>query len=281
MATDSGDIVEDAVSATLAEIEKYAPQEFQQLQADQLKKETLMQAAREAAEEEVKLAEEFHTRPFEDVVERLSKYLPKHRMELIQMGPPVGTYRLDITKAAEDQYKVVVTSIGKPFMEQGKMALPSVVVDTSRQIAITIVEAALLFLRAVGVSINVSERAVRGIAEGILPTIGNSTQVQQTATTLLEVMQGSSNLEVAKYIIKLIKACWDIGILWQVIRGLCVNMNTWDWIKTAGIVSAVIFTACTPTTYSVSLIVKIALVLNSYPLKEKIGLLRRRITSLL
>ena len=121
MATQSDVIVERAVRATLAEIEKYAPQEFQQLQADEVKKETLLQAAREAAEEEVKLAEEFHTRPSENVVERLSKYLPRHRMEMIQTGPQVGTYRLDITKTAEDQYRIQITLLVKP-MESREMA---------------------------------------------------------------------------------------------------------------------------------------------------------------
>ena len=57
------DIVERAINAALADIEKYAPQEFQMLQADPAKKQALIQAARDVAEEEVKLAEEFHTQP--------------------------------------------------------------------------------------------------------------------------------------------------------------------------------------------------------------------------
>ena len=63
MSTQQDDIVERAVNAALADIEEYAPQEFQKLQADPAKKQTLIQAVREAAEEEVKLAEEFRTRP--------------------------------------------------------------------------------------------------------------------------------------------------------------------------------------------------------------------------
>ena len=75
-------IIERAVNAALADIEEYAPQEFKKLQADLAKKQALIQAAREVAEEEVKLAEEFRTRPSENVAEHLSKHLPQHRVEL-------------------------------------------------------------------------------------------------------------------------------------------------------------------------------------------------------
>ena len=66
------------------------------LQADPAKKQTLIQAARDATEE-VKLAEEFHTQPSENVAERLSKHLPQYRVELIKTGLEVPTYHLDNT----------------------------------------------------------------------------------------------------------------------------------------------------------------------------------------
>ena len=86
MSTRQGDFVDRIVNAALADIEKHAPREFQQLQADPAKKQALNQALREAAEEEVKLAEEFSTEHSENIAERLSKYLPQHRVELIQTG---------------------------------------------------------------------------------------------------------------------------------------------------------------------------------------------------
>ena len=98
------DIVERAINAALADIEKYAPQEFQMLQADPAKKQALIQAAREAAEEEVKLAEEFHTQPSENVAEHLSKHLPQYRVELIKTELEVPTYQLDISKKADGHH---------------------------------------------------------------------------------------------------------------------------------------------------------------------------------
>ena len=68
-------------------------------------------------------------------------------------------------------------------------------------------EAALLFLRAVGIAIDISELAIRGIVEGILPAIENSSQVQKAAAVLLEAMQSASNLEVAKNMINLVQIC--------------------------------------------------------------------------
>ena len=111
------DIVERTVNAALADIEKYAPQEFQKLQTDPAKKLALIQAAREAAEEEVKLAEEFHTLPPENVAERLSKHLPQNRVELIKTGLEVPTYHLDISKKADGHHWADITRDGKVFMQ--------------------------------------------------------------------------------------------------------------------------------------------------------------------
>ena len=44
-------------------------------------------------------------------------------------------------------------------------------------------------------------------------------------------------------------------------KGLCSNMSTWDWLKTAGIVSAMIVAAL--ATDGAALIAKIVLALNS------------------
>ena len=107
------DIVKRAENAALADIEKYAPQEFQKLQTDPAKKQALIQAAGEAAEEEVKLAEEFHTLPPENVAERLSKHLPQNRVELIKTGLEVPTYHLDISKKADGHHWADITGVGK------------------------------------------------------------------------------------------------------------------------------------------------------------------------
>ena len=74
-------------------------------------------------------------------------------------------------------------------------------------------------------------------------------------------MKSGSKFEIAKAILKLIKDSKAAGILWKIIKGLCSNMSWYDWVKTAGIVSATIVAAV--ATDSVALIAKIILALNS------------------
>ena len=112
-----------------------------QADLDPTKKEALIQAAREVAEEEVKLTDEFRTRPFENVAERLSKHLSKHRVELIQTGLQVPTYRLDISKKDDGHYWADITRDGKPFMESKKLNTLAAVNETSwNQMASIIIE---------------------------------------------------------------------------------------------------------------------------------------------
>ena len=59
----------------------------------------------------------------------------------------------------------------------------------------------------------------------------------------------------------MIKDSKAAGILWKIIKGLCSNMSWYDWVKTAGIVSAMIVAAV--ATDGVALIAKIILALNS------------------
>ena len=261
MATKQADIVKRAVEAALADIEKYAPQEFQQLQADPAKKTALIQAAREAAEEEVKLAEEFRTQPSENVAERLSKHLPKHRADLIRTGLQVPTYRLDTGKKDDGHHWADITRHGKPFMESKQLNTLAAISETSWiQIASIIVEAVLLVLQAVGIKVAVSEQAITRTAEEIVTVIESSSQLQKAVKALQEAAEGGSNWDIAKAIFNLIKDSYSASILWKIIKGLCSNMSTWDWVKTAGIVTAMII--ATLATDGVPLIAKIVLALT-------------------
>ena len=262
MATQQSDIIERAVETALADIEKYAPQEFQQLQADPTKKEALIQAAREAAEEEVKLSDEFRTRPFENVAERLSKHLPKHRVELIQTGLQVPTFRLDISKKDDSHYWADITRDGKPFMASKKLNTLAAVNETSwNQMASIIIEAVILVLNAVGIEISVSQKVILKVVQEIIPVIEKSSEIQQAIKALQEAMERGSISDSARAIFNLIKACYSAGILWQIIKELCSNMSKTDWARTIANVSAEII--ATFASGGVALIAEIALALKS------------------
>ena len=78
---------------------------------------------------------------------------------------------------------------------------------------------------------------------------------------LEEAFASGSALDKAKAIFYLIKDSYSASILWTVIKSLGSNMSTLDWIKTAGIVTAMIIAAL--ATDGAALIAKIVLALNS------------------
>ena len=120
----SQDIVQRAVDAALDDIKRFAPEEFAQLEANPSKKSEITKAAHDAATEHLKLAEELRMQvPADKIAECLAKHLPKHRLELIETGLQVPTYRLDITKKADGHNWVDITRDGNEFMPSKKLQL--------------------------------------------------------------------------------------------------------------------------------------------------------------
>ena len=265
MAAESRNIVERAVNGAFADVEKYAPKEFKEiLQADPQKKEAFRKAVTEAAEEEIKLAAEFSKQAGtpEDVAECLKKHYSEHRLELVKTALQVPTYQLQISKKQDGHQWVDITRSGKKFMDP--ICLESLAsINTSKwiQIASIVVEAILLVCQAVGIKVAVSESTILKTAEEIVPVIESSSALQKAVEGLQAAAESGSKWEIAKAIFTLIKDSYSAGILWKVIKSLCSNMSTWDWIKTAGIVTAMIIAAL--ATDGAALIAKIVLALNS------------------
>lgn len=232
-----------------------------------MKKEALVHAARKAAEEEVNLAKDIRAGPCDDIEARLLKQLPKHRVDPIKTGLAceVPTYGLDIQKTHKSgRPQVNITRDGKPFlMESIERELNGAAAFAKAswiQIASIVVKAMLHVLQAVGIKVAVSKQAIAKTAEEIIPVIESSSQIQKAVQALEEAANGGSKLEIAKAIFYLIKDSYSASILWKIIKGLCSNMSTRDWIKTAGIVTATII--ATFSTNGLALIAKIALTLN-------------------
>ena len=257
------DVVKRAVDTALADIRKFAPEEYKQLESDPSKKQEIIKAVREAAMEHLKLAEEFRMQPTENkIADHLAKHLPSHRVEMIKTGLQVPTYRLDITKKDDGHHWVDITRDGKEFMPSKKLnTIKAVDVTSWIQIASIVVEAVLLVVQAVGIKVAVSTSTITKTAEEIIPVIESSSQLQKAVQALEEAAKGGSKWEIAKAIFRLIKDSYSAGILWKIIKGLCSNMSWWDWTKTGAIVSAMIIAAL--ATDGVALIAKIVLALNS------------------
>ena len=264
MAAESRNIVERAVNGAFADVEKYAPKEFKEiLQADSQKKEAFREAVKEAAEEELKVAADFSKQSGtpEEVVERLKKHYSEHRLKLVKTALQPPTYQLQISKKQDGHKWVDITHSGKKVMDP--VCLDSNdSINTSKwiQIASIVVEAIQLLCQAVGIEEAVEESLLETSKE-MIPVIESSSALQKAVDELLAAWESGSKWEIAKALFNLIKDSYAAGILWSVIKGLYSNVSAWDWIKTAGIVSAMIIAAT--ATKGVALIAKIVIALNS------------------
>lgn len=207
----------------------------------------------------MKLAREFSDQP--DIRQRLAKYLPEERIQLIEESLSVPTFRVEITKKPTGKYWV-------DFTREGEVFLPGIEIKTSADVetasilqkASIIVEAVLLVMQVVGIKVSVSERAMRATVEDTVTAIQHSSQMQRAIQTFITAWNeaGDSATRKARALFFLLKDTYAAGLLWTIVKSLCREMSWADWLKTAAQVSAMLIAAL--GTEGAALIAKIALV---------------------
>ena len=262
MATDS-EIITKAVEGALEQVQKYAPVKYAKLNADPQKKDAIIQAARTAAKEQVQLAKEFAGQP-KNIVERLGKHLSQSRIEMIKEGLNLPTFRMDISQKSDGKHWVELTREGKPFLP-ARMLAASIDIDWASimQYASIVVEAVLLVMSAVGISVSPGESVIEGTVEDVAQAIQNSSKLEKAIEQFITAWNaaGGNAWQKAKALFYLIKDTFAAGILWTIIKSLCSNMAWYDWLETAVKVSAMIIAAL--ATDGAALIAEIALIVLS------------------
>jgi len=256
--------VSQAVEGALEQIKKNAPEEFSKLNADPKLKDAITEAAREAAAEEVRLADEFASRPDQDIRRRLCKHLPEERIKLIEEALSIPTFRMEIIKKSDGKYWVQLTRKGQEFLPGRELAT---VADTKwssvLQEASILVEAVLLVMQAVGIKVAVSESTMKATVEDTAEAIQRSSQLQRAMKKFVDSWKaaGGNAAAKAKAIFILIKESYAAGILWTIIKSLCKEMKWYDWLETVAKVLAMIIAAL--ATDGAALIAKIVLIILS------------------
>ncbi len=130
------------------------------------------------------------------------------------------------------------------------------------QIANIIVNIVMFVLQVAGVKVSVSKQDIAKRAEEIVPVINSVNQHLVEALEALEegVKNHSPAHNIAKAIFDLIKEIHPLGILWKIIKGLCIHMSVEDWVTAAAVVTATIIAAI--ATDGAALIPKIVLALQ-------------------
>ncbi|PIK41294.1 hypothetical protein BSL78_21856 [Apostichopus japonicus] len=256
------DLVEKAVKVVLEDIAKYAPEEYKKLNAEPAKKEKIIQAARATATETLKLNDELRNQP-EDISARLSKHLSDERIQLIRGGLEIPTFRLEIAKRDDEKHWLELTREGKQF-------LPSRAISTAldadwgsvMQLASILVEAILLVMSAVGISVSPSEREMEQAVNETAQAIRANSKLQRALDDFVAAWNSSgSAYSKATALFYLIKDSYAAGILWTIIKSLCSSMAWYEWLETAAKVTAMIVAAL--ATEGVALIAEIALIVLS------------------
>ncbi|KAJ8046630.1 hypothetical protein HOLleu_05373 [Holothuria leucospilota] len=261
MATQS-DLITKAAEGALEDIKKYAPEEYKKLEADPAIKDKILQAAKATAKETLMLAE-FTGHPH-DFAEKVTKHLPEERVKLIQGALNIPTFRMKIIKKDNGRHWLELTREGQEFKPTRELASYSDIDwATIEQYASILIEAVLLVMSAVGISVSPSASVIRKTVDETAESIRSSSQLQRALETFVEAWDAAGNnpTKMATALFNLIKDSYSAGILWNIIKSLCSNMAWYDWVETSAKVSAMIIAAL--ATDGVALIAEIALVVFS------------------
>lgn len=261
------DIIRDAVEGALHQMAQYAPEEYSAMRDDPMIEESIREAARAAAAEEVRLAHEFAIRPGQDIRKRLAKHLPEDGIKLIEEALTIPTFNMEITQNSVGTHFVQLTREGEEFLPGRELSAgyrgqyDDINWAKIMQYASIVVEAVMLALQAVGVKASVSSSTTKATIEETAQTIEKSSVFQKAIQAFISSWKkaGSSSMSKAKAIFYLLKDTMAAGILWTIIKSLFKNMSWWEWTKTAAMVSAMIIASL--ATEGAALIAKIALAL--------------------
>ena len=256
-------IITLACDGALEQIEKYAPAEYAKLTADPAKKKELVQAARDTAIEYVILANELAGEP-QDIAQRLAKHLSGDRIRLIEGGLSIPTFCMDITKKEDGKYWVELTREGESFAPARALtSADDIEWAIIMQYASILVEAVLLVLSAVGISVSPSGSLISRVVKIVFKEITTSAVMKAMIQSFIAAWTaaGNSVMAKAKAIFQFIKDIFSTGLLWTTIKSLCSEMEWFDWLKTAAKVTALIIASF--ATGGVALIAKIALMIPS------------------
>lgn len=260
--------VEKAVQAALDAVRDNLPEDYEKLQKDPAKKKELIAAAKAVAEAQVNGQGTFSFigihQPPEELTkllsEKLPKYVPSGRVELIKKGLQIPSYRLNF-RHEKGNYYVDITKSGVKYLDSIKLdTTVNAEKASGLQIASIVVEAVALLLSIVGIV--VPEEKIAEVATKIATAIAESPAVKKAIEVLKNVWgSGGSGSSKAKAVWELIKAVWGYrthgNIFIQIVKLLVSGMSWWQIVKTVGVITAMIVAAI--ATDGIALIAKLFL----------------------
>ena len=257
----ASDMVAKVVDEVLEQVQKLAPEKYAQAVADPERKAAVAEAARSAATEQLALAKELAGRP-DDIENRLRKHLPEGRIELIREGLKLPTFRMDIAKKSDGKHWIELTAReGKTFKPPRQLAAASDVDwATMLQYASILVEAWMLVMSAVGVTLDPASETIERVVDDVADAIESSPELERALQEFVADWKATSDvLEKAKALFLLIKDTRETGK--RIIHDLASYMAWFDYLR--WVVKGLAMLAVAIATEGGALLLKISLAIVS------------------
>lgn len=235
-------IINESVEDTMLELEQHAPDEYKAVMNDPALEDYIREAAKRAAIEEVKLADEFAIRPDQDIRKRFEKYLPEDGIKLIEEALTIPTFSMEIIENSPGKYLAQITSEGEEFLPEIELkTLDDINWAKILQYASIVIEAVMLAMQAAGIKASVSRSTMKATIKETAQTIKKASEFRRAIQAFTNSWRKTgSKYGRAKAIVTLLNETKAAGILWTIIKSLFRNMSWWGWLKTAATVSAML-----------------------------------------
>ncbi|PFX16908.1 hypothetical protein AWC38_SpisGene18781 [Stylophora pistillata] len=216
-------------------------------------------AARQVAEEQIKLSHEFECGPQKNIRDRLAKHLPEDRIKLIVEGLAIPTFRMEISRMDDGRHLVQLTRGEEEFLPSRELAAhEDIDWAINIQYASIVVDAVMLVMQAAGIEVSVSGSTMKETVEDTAKAIEKSSAFQQAIQKIVSSWKAAGGVtEKSEAIFFLLKDTYAAGLLWNIIKSLCREMKWYDWLETTAKVSAMVVAAL--VTDGAALIAEIAL----------------------
>lgn len=184
---------------------------------------------------------------------------------MLKNGLSIPTFRLGISNRLDDEKYIAAFTGNNMNYWQPRTLNSMTFIDwtTIKQFASIVVEAVMLVMSAVGISVTPGEYAIDQAVDEAAYVIQGDFALQKAIQQFVNRWNdsGSGAYDKAKAIFELLRQTYAASILWTIIKSICSNMAWYDWLETAAKVTAMIVAAL--ATEGAALIAEIALVVLS------------------
>ena len=190
---DEKKIVDYVVKETMGSIMKYDPKYYDKLMHNPDYTKSVTDAAKGIALEQVPLSKHFNQEP-PNIEQIISQHLPEERIDLLKNGLSISTFRLGLSKKLDDEKFIAAFTRNNLNLWQPRILSSMTSIDwtTIKQYASLVVEAVMLVMSVVGISVTPDERVIEQAVDEAAHVIQTNSKFQQTILKFIDSWKTAS-----------------------------------------------------------------------------------------